>query len=520
MDKAIVSGGEKVYSSSINPIQTFKKKKTYTYHGKKLYSKLVPSGSNYYRGLQDDYPRENLIGHFVACFTRKWENDVDYLYGYFDSYVEFYEYYLKFFPKDRCFYEIVNFYQKPHFDIDIKCKKLIELYLFDRPNVTYEECKQISDYLVETLIKSCKILFLPNELSLNKDILIYTSHDEYKLSYHIIIDHWSHFDNIEAKAFFDKVSKMTQCFLNGKYCEFLDERVYSENQAFRLVGSHKVDNNRVKTFQPSFMYQGKMITHEFDHVEEKLIKLHQFSRSLITYTSGCQLLQSFKVDKVYKMVEQYDLCESDVNEISVLLADKFKNQFIMRQVKKNQIELSKRSPYYCQLCQRVHQHENPRIVVYYGCVYWQCRRTFEKLILGYLSSYSKEKMEIINEGPDDTGNFLSFGDFKVDLTQDDSNYIYPNENEKINIEYENYENEKIKNEKDEKIKNENVKNENIKNENVKNEENVKSEKYTRTSRRMMGNSVIKKEKNPMDVLQSIKSPKREYSSKGAFKTLL
>jgi hypothetical protein len=453
----VTSGGQKVYSSDLQLTQPIKKKKIYTIRGKKWYSKLIPSNSQYYHGLLDDYRKEDLMGHLVILYTRKWENDLDYLYCYFDSYVEFYEYYRYFPVEDRSFYEIINFYQKPHFDIDFKIKTLKSSYLFDR-NPTYDDCKKIADHFISTIIKSCQITMLPNILSLEEDVLIYTSHGnsngEEKLSYHIVLDHWSHFDNIEAKAFYDKVSRLTQCFLNGKYVEFLDEKVYSENQAFRLVGSHKFNDVRCKKLESEFYYFDQLIVHKFDKWQENLVEMNKFSKSLITFTSGCKLLQSFKVDKIYKVVYEYDLGAEDVKEITGLLHAKFKDQFQIREVKKNKINLLKRGPYYCSLCQRVHPHENPRIVVYYGIIYWQCRRTFEKLILGHLSSYKKEKDEIVDEEDDFTGNFLSFGDFKIDLTvENDEGYIFENEEE--NIYSENMTNVILKNgnEKNIKVKN-------------------------------------------------------------------
>jgi len=453
MDKPVVSGGQKIFSSNIQIKKSYKKK-PYTIYGKKLYSKLIPSGSQYYHGLLDDYRKEDLIGHLVILYTRRWEQDVDYLYGYFDSYVEFYEYYKQFPVKDRCFYEIINFYQKPHFDIDIGYNKVKNNYFLDQ-DLSIEKFQEIAKLLIETIIKSCKITMLPNELSLEKDVLIYTSHgydhkkQQEKLSYHIILDNWSHFDNIEAKSFYDKVSRLTQCFLNGRYCEFLDEKVYSENQAFRLLGSHKVDDQRIKKLQESFEYENKIIHHQFDEYMDNLKEMNHFSKSLITFTSGCKLLQSFKVDKIYKQVKQYDLSEKDVNEITGFLNLKFKDQFRIREIKVNKINLVKTRPYYCSLCQRVHPNENPRIVVYTGIVYWQCRRSYEKLIIGYLSSYNKEKEEIDDED-DDTGNFLSFGEFKIDLTIDDENYKVDVINEKINMESENYMNNYINDLKNDK----------------------------------------------------------------------
>ncbi len=401
------TNGQKIFSCNIRP-----KINNYDFFGKQWYTHLVQPQKWYGKKpkwLLEDYKQEDLKSHLVICYTQKYTNYVQYLYAVFDSYVEFYPHYSKF--QDKSFYEVVQFIQKPHFDIDMDYITYMEHYSFDKP-YHYEEFCKIGEILIETIIRACTIIMRPNVLNLNKDVLVYTSHGKSKgkdkLSYHIVINHWCHIDEVEAGAFFEKVYHLTSCLLNGRYVEWIDSRVYKSRQNFRLVGSHKCDNDRVKIFNNEFMYFGEKIIHEPDHLNNK--ELNDFSKSLITFTSGCRLLQSFKEYKNYTPYD-YDITEDDLKEIEVMLNKQFKNQFSVREVNKNKVQLKKKNPYYCPLCLRIHYHENPLVIVYESVVKFSCRRHEDnkKLLLGYLTKKIEEDVD------DEPCNFLSFGDYTIDM---------------------------------------------------------------------------------------------------------
>ena len=143
-----VMGGCKVLSSNIQP--KIKSKYTsyqpyirydHTFFGIKWYTNMV-SGQGKGKSLMDDYRSEDLKGHLVICYTKQYKIDyVQHLYAVFDSYIEFYNYYNQFALKDCCFYEVVQFYQKPHFDIDIrnyKINNLLNIYYYYIINIVYK----------------------------------------------------------------------------------------------------------------------------------------------------------------------------------------------------------------------------------------------------------------------------------------------------------------------------------------------------------------------------------------------
>ena len=79
-------------------------------------------------------------------------------------------------------------------------------------------------------------------IDISTDILIFTSHNENKKSYHIIIDHYYHMNNLEAKAFYNEIISK----ISPNFTKFIDHSVYSSIQQYRIVGSQKVNSNRPK----------------------------------------------------------------------------------------------------------------------------------------------------------------------------------------------------------------------------------------------------------------------------------
>lgn len=400
----------KVYTSQLrtrSPRSPRFIKRDYIIHNKRWYIKLVKDNN---QGLLDYYNLEDLLSHLVVALSK---ND-GFMYTYFDSYVDFYHYQKKFTQRERHFFEVINFFQKPHFDIDIDFDKL-KKYCND---ITIDYLHQIGHLLLETIIKGCQIILEPNVLNLQKDVLIYTSHDVHKVSYHIILNNWCHHDHIEAKAFFDQVYNYCEGELKGKYVECIDNSVYKPNQNFRILGSQKCNTNRIKIFQPYFTINNNIINHIdviYDDVDKQA--LYHLSKSLITFTSGCQLLQTFYIEKnIIKY--NYLITEQDVEEIKKLLHQQFNNMFTIRDVVGYKVFLKRAKPYHCMMCERIHLHENPMILVYNGAVRWTCRRRDDKktVLLGYLSSATnKDDKQDVSIEEEDNNHLLIFGDYTINL---------------------------------------------------------------------------------------------------------
>jgi len=106
------------------------------------------------------------------------------LFSIFNSVTDLFIYQEHFPDCGKCFFEIIlgNSNQKPHFDLDIK-------------NQTEEYSEKVKDDLVKSIIKVTSEKGL--DLTLEKDILIFSSHGKKKKSYHIIIDNYYHYNNVD-----------------------------------------------------------------------------------------------------------------------------------------------------------------------------------------------------------------------------------------------------------------------------------------------------------------------------------
>ena len=144
--------------------------------------------------LFSQIPRSSLLNKFVVCWdyydeVNKKSNK---LYTYFESYIKFTIYFLKIKEDLRCFYEIIfgEKIQKPHFDVDMELTQ-------EEINIGVD--KKVVNDLINVIIS------LISEINIEKDICIYSSHDNigklnngiliYKRSYHIIVNNVSHSNN-------------------------------------------------------------------------------------------------------------------------------------------------------------------------------------------------------------------------------------------------------------------------------------------------------------------------------------
>src|SRR5258708_27342786 len=88
-----INGCNKVYKKDIIN-NNYNKYNSYNIYNKVWYKKLVANVINNnvkYNGFYNYYKAEDLISHLVVCLTKNNNTYVEYLYAYFDSYIEFFE---------------------------------------------------------------------------------------------------------------------------------------------------------------------------------------------------------------------------------------------------------------------------------------------------------------------------------------------------------------------------------------------------------------------------------------------
>ena len=332
-------------------------------------------------------------GLLVCAITR---SDT-HIFALFPSYVSFAKFHLALPEGKRCFFEIVlgDHTQKPHFDIEVETEKL--------PDLSPEELVLFGEALITAFLEVIIPLFAELYkfgLVLETDVLIFTSHGPKKRSFHVIIDNYCHGSNKEAKAFYEEVLAR----LPEELRPFVDGSVYSKKQQFRIVGSQKKGSGRIKVLLTPWSYQGKEISYHFR--EEPRNPGHQLvlilESSLISQVSNCRPLPNLLPEPEQKASGDWDQESDDLHIETVKVAFNLLGKkagvsvttpgfpYEVKEVMGGLILLKRKYPSNCQICRRVHEHENPYMVVATDenkirHVYFDCRRADgKKLYLGVL----------------------------------------------------------------------------------------------------------------------------------------
>lgn len=374
---------------------------------------------------------EKIVGYkFKRDFSNK-KSNVFSLFSYFNNYIEVENFINLFEENNRHFFEIIpsDNFQKIKFDIDIDKKEVFSIMkeihedfsLIDLDMVNYFE---IIENIISVLIKLFKKYYLI-DLCLEKDVLIYSSHGGDKKSYHIVIDNYSVQSSSESKNIykllmkeFEDLSKDYSPTLSDdsdrliglvkninkditkipiKYYEnFIDNSVYKQNQNFRLLGSSKIGKNKRTKIQLLFWkFKGKIIKYDFGEIIgniddfDKVKKSILFKNSLITYVDECRslpyLLDETETNKNNNFqIKNLDHISSE--KVIDLLINYFENLgvspscFDLNNISNinNFILIKRLEPSYCEFCERVHENENPFVVVNQdNNVFYNCRRRGE-----------------------------------------------------------------------------------------------------------------------------------------------
>ena len=310
-----------------------------------------------------DYDHNNLI----VC--HKLENM---RFGIFSSHSNFNKYVINNIKDSEiCFYECIlgKHSRKPYFDIDIENKKII------------------GDDLIINLKEIIKKV-LPDKY--NFMILVYTSHTKTKQSYHVILNGIYFSTNSELLEFFNKVKENVKV----EYKQYLDFSVYSNIRQFRLLGSHKFGKNNKKIFSESLSENFFIPDIYTNDIAKNNYKLRI---SLISNITDCVMITDFVKKPSPRRYYGYS-DENDVDEIDDLIQNKFPNIFEIDQIRSDRgllITLRKKKSYICVLCNRIHENENPYVIVKgpERSVEFICRRyqdnhkTIKSINLGKLENF-------------------------------------------------------------------------------------------------------------------------------------
>ena len=365
----------------------------------KWFKALVPKNSelkgNRSPDLMSYYSEKELRQGMLVCAITHSDTHI---FALFPNYITFAKFHQGLAENKRCFFEIIlgDSPQKPHFDLDFDLQKNAS---FTLENFSAEVDKMFNLFL-ETMITQFEMTYKAT-LVLDKDVLIFTSHGMKKRSFHVIIDNYCHGSNREAKAFYDEVTRL----LPEEVKSFVDRSVYSKKQQFRIVGSQKRGSGRIKSLVSPWQYQGKEIVYKFREEPRnpghRLILL--LEASLVSRISNSQILSNLLAEEVKEsnfVGEEgvgNDLHPATAKAAFNLLGTKAGVSvhtpgfpYEIKDIFKNFVMLKRIRPSRCQVCCRIHEHENPYLIVNIDGnglrhVSFDCRRADGKrLYLGIL----------------------------------------------------------------------------------------------------------------------------------------
>lgn len=345
--------------------------------GHRWYRTLVPKEDSKW-SLMDRYGTDHAFyaGKLLVCLTlpeditrgkgRGGEDGPNRLFALFGNDLEFARYQNKYFPAShRFFYEVIlgSLPQKHYFDLedsntaDKSTLALTLIAVINGIQAVYEEKGW--------------------NLSLEQDLLIYSSHGSEKQSYHVVVTNHCCSDHKENRAFHDLVKAKVPPHLQGG----MDSKVYSSCQQLRILGSRKAGSERVKIYYKDWDHHGKVIHHIYTEDPESPDHetLLQTEESLIGITRNCQLLPPLITatpTRVYEASE--DLLPETVHSALRVMNGQGDSPYRYIGTRGAFILLRRIRPEMCPLCHRIHEHENPFLSVKELAdgrhIYFHCRR--------------------------------------------------------------------------------------------------------------------------------------------------
>jgi hypothetical protein len=381
-----------------------------------FYTYLVPSDKH--RSLLSEYDRKDIINSekFIVCYS---PSSNIHKYAIFDNVNHFIKYMRSLSIHERYFHEIIlgEQLQKPRFDIDIKKKDGDDILQLDPDNDScyrYGNYELIGDYKITNIMdiilheivdSILDTLFkLIPELQLNKDVLVYTSHDYQKniRSLHLIINNYFLDNNEQCKALYNIVNSNLPKLYRDK--QYIDHNIYKSIQSFRIITNIKGDSNRVKTFNDEYLYKGKKFAYCDDNeIPIELMEYQDIYSSLITTITNCdafpleglKIIESHTMTNVTKKRSESNYSNVDIDESiidkALYVLEKFihpdeEDQYFYKRGYSNCIlslsrDLSKQ--FICKICNRCHDKDNPYLLIFSTNnieyrVYYKCHRDAQK----------------------------------------------------------------------------------------------------------------------------------------------
>lgn len=313
---------------------------------------LIGDGS-----LYDYYGQEFFMDKIILCHQKIYRS-----YGFVDSISELAKLIMDSDAELRCFFEVIPALKscKPFFDLDINDPTDLDNHHL---------------ILKEVLYSITQISKENNWPLRDKDIIICESHSSSKKSYHITINSF-HVLNIKFLKYL--CSKLVSK-VSDKYLKYVDLGIYNIHRQFRILMNTKYNQNRYKRWSKNNILKLANDGQSFEEALRKTLITNIEQSSIKIYIEEPEKIISY--DELSK--EMIDFCLSLLNDPNLEY----------NKVENNIICLKRKHSSYCSICHRQHDSENPYLIVLYDYVYYCCRRSEEKTLLGNLALYKHLKLE-------------------------------------------------------------------------------------------------------------------------------
>jgi len=269
----------------------------------------------------------------------------------FSSYTSFYNWYNTLSESKKHCHEVIfgSNTQRIKFDIDAKPQEFGEI----NSNKNIDTLNSIMIAIKEELKNYIGIDEFIEQNITNADFNIADSSDNNKISYHITSLFYTVANNKEAKLFSDNViNRLPEC-----YKKFIDSSINTSIKNLRILGSHKVDSNRVKKINKELNKKlGFNNIGDYQGLEYYLIQPPKIRCRTIALPNKIIVSN----DTFSSKSLESSLCSTEIpNYIKAYIYD---NGSSIREVKNTVIYTDRIKPSYCEICDRTHQNDNTLII--------------------------------------------------------------------------------------------------------------------------------------------------------------
>lgn len=316
----------------------------------------------------------DLNNGFLVCGHNPYNKEIR-IFGKFLSKEEFAEFYYDLDPEYRSFFEVIpgESPQKIYFDIEMEEPESKDLDVKFQDLVTKTISAIFSN--IETL----------GEKPDPKKLMYFTSHGKDKRSAHLVLRGY-YVKNCEYnREFYNR----TISLLPKDLVKYVDNAVYSKLQQFRMYHSHKVGTKRVKGLCQSFIYKNEIVTIDIKKPTTNKQLVNILLESFVSNVSDCKELKELDIRR--KPIGE--VLEEVYGDDFMFLISSVPKNFEFRRFENGVYCFDRKTPSYCSMCGRTHEHENAYVFIDdSGNVMFKCRRTVGKTskYLGVLPSKVKE----------------------------------------------------------------------------------------------------------------------------------